>query len=373
MEQINKPRGTYADYKSGNYSDRVFVFELVNKNAPTASMRSKETGRVQEFPLTKPFPMIGSILQKDEKTGRVIPKRIRYVNGEDSIFVEKQTPDDKDFPKPKILANFIKGRFHVDGSDSPRLDFFMNWDINETKEGRDPKKDIEFRLVDTAKMASKAREADKVKFDAINWCYTADFKTKIEPFASLIFTDEQMMQNADEIRWNLKIMAERNPSAFKALLDDPKTERKMIVKSAIHKGILEVNANMNAIVWSENPSSPITVAAQGKDAIEDFVAKSFSTDGEKYYKSIEEMVNEYNKPAVKETFKAQVEASDETDEYLVELIEKGVAKGLVTINDKRTYWKYKERSFMKQSGMVKALRDNNDFVQDLKAEILLTV
>lgn len=377
MAKAVKPRGTYADYKSGSYSDKVFVFELVKKNSPNAIMKSKETGKSVAFPLSYMIPCVGTVYQKD-KNNRTILRKIRYVPGEDSIFVDEQTPDDK-FPKIKVYANFVNGRLTVDGMDSTRLDFFMNWDMNETKDERNEKKKRVFRLIDTTVMAAKARQKDKVKFDVVNWCYTSDFLTKIEPFASLFFTHEQMAQNAEDIRWNLKIMAERDPEKFMRLLDDPNTERKILVKRAIKEDIIKINPHQNSIAWTQNPGAPFSVAAPGVDVIEDFVNKSKSGDGERYYKAIYDLVNPVKVEtstfiAPPETTEiqvpiSQIRSSAESDEELLLLVRSGVEKGLISVNDKKVWWKYKSMSGQGEKGMVQKLRDNPTALNILKSEL----
>lgn len=383
MPMAVKPRGTYADYKSGgDVANKIFVFELIKGNNQSNLMRSKETGKPVDFPLTKTIPMVGTINFKDEKTGRTYPRKIRYVPGENSIFVDEQTPDDK-FPKTKVLASFIKGRFQVEGSDTPRLDFMMNWDINETNEGRNKQKFAQFRLVDTSKIASQARVADKAKFDLIKWCYDADFATKIQPLASLFFTAEQMTQNTDEIRFNLKIMAERNPVWFKNMLDDKNTERKLVVKAAINRGFLEINAQQNALLWTDNSDAPLSVAAPGKDVLEDFVTKSFSADGERYYKAIYDLMNPPKKmeaPLLQATTSQTAEpvkldaplvkAADESDAELLALVKRGVEMNLITVNSTKVWWKYKGESAMKEEGMVTKLRSNPTMLAILKSEVL---
>jgi hypothetical protein len=374
-----RPKGTYADYLSGDYSDKVFVFELVKKNPVNALMKSKETGKAVRYPLSKMIPCVGTVYEKGP-SGQMAPRKIRYVPGENSIYVDEQTPDDK-FPKTKVFANWVNGRLTVDGIDSPRLNFFMKWDANETKEGRDQNKKAKFRLVDTTLMAKKDREKDKVKFDVVNWCYTADFLTKIEPFASLYFTHEQMSQNAEDIRWNLKIMAERNPAAFQRMLDDPNTERKIVVKQAIKKGFVVINVTQNSVAWAQNPNAPFSVAAPGVDPIEDFANKSKSGDGERYYKAICDLVNPapatntFIPPPVVEsnTFTPPVnpiKSSAESDEELLIIVRAGVEKGLITISSNNLWWKYKTMSGRKEEGLAKELRDNPIALEILKKELL---
>lgn len=382
MPMAVKPRGTYSDWKDGkDVSTKVFVFQLKRRKNQSTSMRSKETGKPVEFPLTQPIPMVGSVIWKDDKTGRTYPRKIRYVPGENSIFVDEQTPDDK-FPKIKVYANFIKGRFQVEGHDTPRLNFMMNWDINDSKEGRDTSKTAQFALVDGSRLAAKERDKDKAKFDLIRWCYEADWKTKIHPLASLYFSHEQMVQDPEEIRYMLKNMAERDPIWFKNMLDDKNTERKIVVKGALNSGKLTISAQHNAIFWSDNMSAPLSVAAPGKDVLEDFVTKSFSADGEKIYNAIYELMNPPKKidapmlvatttqtNATEPVLVPQIKSTDETEVELLAMVRAAVEKGIITKSSNNVWFKYKENNAQKEEGMAKLLRSNPVLLEFLKKDL----
>lgn len=378
MGPIHTPRGTNADFISGNYSNKHFVFELIKRNPEGGPLRSAETGASVKYPLSSPIPMVGTVFFKD-KEGRNYPRKIRFAEGERSIFVDEQQPDDKVKHKT-VYANFVKGRFQVEGNNSTLLKFMMNWDMNESKIDRDPKKTPLFRLVDTTRINTKAREDKKLQFDVINWCYTASWKDKIEPLASLLFTYEQMLQNAEDIRHNLAVMAEREPIAFKKMLDDPEMERMIVVKSAIKSEIIVVNTGMNSLCWSDNPNLPISVAASGKDVVKDFVSKSFTTQGEKYYLEIKRLLTpEDEEVIVAETKQSPVafdspmlisKGSQETNEELTTLVRLGVEKGLITVSKTRVWWKFMGESFSKEEGMVKGLRDNSIMLTSLKNKVL---
>ncbi|MES2395805.1 MAG: hypothetical protein V4549_07370 [Bacteroidota bacterium] len=390
MEPINKPRGTYADFLSGDYSEKHFVFELIKKNPqvgnnsqgnPAPGMRSKETGKTVEFPLAVPIPLVGTITAEKTERNQIVkyPRKIRYCVGENSIFIDEQQPDDK-FPKQLVYANFVKGRFQVDGTDSTLLKFLFAWDQNETNEKRNPKKFPKFKLVDTSVIAQKAIAVNKQKFDVVKWCYTADWETEVKPLASVIFTHEHMSYSTDEIRHNLVVIAERDPGAFQKMLKDPKTERLMVLKAAIDKEIIVKNPAINGLFWSDNPNQPISVAASGKEVLADFIAKSFSSEGEKTYYAIRDLVF----PKESEGFSAAtgqkpmvfeapvVKGPTDTTEELRTLIKDAVERGIVVISKNNVWWKFMDSSFQKEDGMIEGLRDNEIMLQVLKRKVLET-
>lgn len=382
MKNSIKPRGTYADYLSGNTEDKIFVFELSKNNGQSKRMFSKETGRGIKFPLSKMIPMIGTIYDPKLK----FPRKIRFVDGENTIFVDEQTPDDKK-PKMKVFVDFVNGRKTIDGKDSVMLKFFMEWDINATKPTRDIKKKAEFFLVDTSQMVAKAKKIDKDKFAAAQWCYDAPLD-KVLAVASLKLNSEQMVQQSDDIRWNLKIIAERDPEAFLKMLEDPSTERRFIMMKALEKGVVMINAHINAMCWSDNPNNPMTVAPAGKDVLEDFITKSFSTDGERYFRAIEDLVTPKKivdaEPTEKVVFVAEtkqtaetiaipkpaIKANTITEDEIKQMINVAKEKGLITVASNNLWWKYRGSSFKKEDGFIQALRDNETMLGLFRNDVL---
>lgn len=378
MERSPKPKGTYADYLSGDYAHKHFVFELVKKNDASASMRSKETGKAVEFPLAKPIPLHGTISWKGPD-GRVYPRKIRYAEGENEIFVDKQTPDDK-FPKKTVYANFVKGRFYVDGTNTPLLDFLFASDINETNPNRDKKKFPKFRLQDTTVVAKKAMDVNKTKFAETNWCYNADW-SEVEPLAYAIFTEELLVQGSEEIRYNLAMLAERDPIGFNKMRTDYKVTRRGIIKMALKRDILIIDSNINALCWEDNQAAPLNMAPPGKDVIEDFILKSLTTQGEQVFATIKNLLSP--KPAVDEMYNMPtsqrpiyeapiVKGPVDTEEELLTLVRAGVEKGIVTVSKTKLWWKFMDHSGKGEAGMVQQLRDNEMLLALLKKKVLET-
>ncbi len=375
METTYKTKGSLSDYLNKDYSNKEFVFELVNRNPDKAFMRSKETGQPVRYPLAYKIPMVGTIFVTEG--GIKTPKLIRYAAGESDIFIEKQTPDDKR-PKKTVVAEFINGRFRVDGQNSTLLRFMMSWDINESKPDRDTKKLAQFRLVDNSKIAAKAMEDDDIMFDALEWCKKADWDTKVQPLASMIFSPEVMAQPTREIRYNLMQIAKRDAMSFQRMLDDPKTKRTMTIKSALEQGFIIIDNNLNSLFWSDNSNAPLSSALPGQDVIKDFVAKSFSGIGEQVYKAIEKLVYPpvEEEPIAKTVQTPQrvvgapiVKGTTDTDEELSTLIKSAVSKGVMSIG-KPDWYNFKGEKGRGEKGMIKKLRDNEIMLKILKKEVL---
>jgi hypothetical protein len=362
MTTLQKPKGTYADYKSGNFSDKVFHFELTKKYS--GDMMKDSTGKPVAFPLTEMFPMTGTIFFQPV-SGRGYIRKIRYVEGLKTFYVDEQN-EDKDHPFKKVLLEFINGKKQIDGTETVLLDFIFSWDACETKENKDPKKTPLFRLIDTTKLVAQGRKAQKLEFDAVNWCYNA-LPDKIMPVACLTLNSEQLMQNIEDIRFNLVQMAKRNPQAFNDLLNDPKTERIYVLRQAVERGYLTVNQNMNAVCWTDNPNAPLTNAPMGKDPVTDFVVKSFSGEVEKCYFDIYNLVS----PTKSETIVKEELSEPQSllsEKELLDLIKEGKEKGIITFS--KPYWtKYKGEAFKSEQAMISALKTNSNMLSVLKHDL----
>ncbi len=373
MKNPAKPKGTYADWKNGDTEGKVFVFELLKNNKDTSIMTTA-AGKPVMFNLSTPIPMIGTVYCKKRKA----PRRIRFVQGEDSIFIDEQTSD-KDVPKIKTHANFVNGRKILDGqTDIIALNFFMNWDINDTNPDRDTKKTPRFYLMDKSKVVDKAKAAYKAEFNAVKWCDEAE-PDQLMTVAAMKLSPEQLVQPIGDIRWDMTTIARKDPAKFLELITDPKTERRCILNKALNKNIISINSQHNSIAWSDNPNAPLTVAPAGKDILEDFINKSFSGDGERYYRAIEEQVipskpveeavRSYVPQPEKQVFeKPMINTSGASTEEITALVKSAYEKELII--QKGAWREYKGVKAQGDDALVQKLRDNPTIIELLKKDVL---
>lgn len=382
----HKPKGTYADYqayisdpKNNPIDDKKFVFELCQK--PTDATLKDPDGKPVQFPVSIIIPMSGSIFHKDPVSGIGHKRRIRYVEGWKTIFEDEQLDAKGNAlvnPK-KVVAEFIRGKKEIDGTDTVLLSFFMNWDMNESKADRDTTKTPKFKLVDTSKLAKAGRELDKQQFDAVSWCYNAPM-SKIMAVATLVMTHEQLMQNTEDIRYNLVNAAKRNAAKLLELMNDPKTEKNYVVRQAIERNILIINPSLNAICYPMNPNAPLSVADAGKDPVIDFVYKTLtSVDVQKYYVDIANAVAPpveqtktvaYSEPVkeIKYTAPAKTSTTVFDEAELKSLYETGLAKGV--IEQKPPYWKkYKGMSAKNEADFITKLKENPPLLNLLRHDL----
>ena len=98
-------------------------------------------------------------------------------------------------------------------------------------------------------------------------------------------------KSVDEIRWDMKIQAEKNPKGFLAGLNDPRTEMKQLLLMAQESGIISMTKS--AVTWVSSGNT-ICVPAIGVKPIERMVDFCSEGEGEQIYAEIERRLQAIN-------------------------------------------------------------------------------
>ena len=98
-------------------------------------------------------------------------------------------------------------------------------------------------------------------------------------------------KSVDEIRWDMKIQAEKNPTAFLAGMNDPRTEMKQLLLMAQESGIISMKKT--AVTWVSSGNT-ICVPAIGVKPIERMVDFCSEGEGEQIYSEIERRLKAIN-------------------------------------------------------------------------------
>ena len=98
-------------------------------------------------------------------------------------------------------------------------------------------------------------------------------------------------KSVDEIRWDMKIQAEKNPTAFLAGMNDPRTEMKQMLLMAQESGIIKMDKK--AVTWVSSGNT-ICVPAIGVNPIERMVDFCSEGEGEQIYSEIERRLKAIN-------------------------------------------------------------------------------
>lgn len=367
--QPEKPKkllsGSYQDYLNGDTANKKFKFRLLKHNLSPSLTHS--TGRPRQFVGTCTFPAIGII---DELVNGKWEKRvIRYIPGEKSIYKDEQSSDDK-IPKKMFNIKFENGGRTVPGTDRLLLEFFMKYNLNLTNPNRTdvtPK----FELVDTDKYIKEAQAKDLASDKAKFFCREGNWE-EVVALAMVLGVDTEA--DSDEVRWNLRNIAERDPNKFLGHMKDPKMKMKYHVLKAIEKGFLVVNHQANSVSWLTNRDQPIFYGVVGRDIIDGFVNELATVDGNRLYNAITEMIYPPQKldtkiitPTAQEMAdaikaanppKAMLEASSKTDEEITALIEKALKEELVTSSGTVPWLTYIGKKYKKTDALLFALKSD---------------
>jgi len=315
-----KRYGTIEDFNANNFNKR-YVFVLNHKNTNPSI-----EGRF--FPNSFSLKLEDSILCPIKKTNRVI----RVVDGEISIYKDEQTEDGQK-REPKRVVFSPLGDFIVEGQEKLTLEWFLKTDKNGNNKDRNTSKNILFYLLNLKQGLDEQMGKDKSEAEALNWCYTADFK-HIKRYARVLGMD--IDKDPEEIRWGIRNVAKKDPVKFNDGRKNKHTIRKFYVHEGIDKGILQVDSRTNAISWAKTGNVIIT-APIGVNPIDHFVDISFSNrDMELTFEVLKEQIEptEQNKESLPEVIPVVKDMQLLTTQELINI---ALKKGIIV---QKTAWFY---------------------------------
>jgi hypothetical protein len=218
----------------------------------------------------------------DPETGE--NRKIRYVPGEASIFVDDQ-PEGSKMREP---ISFNNGYLFVDHTNPTLKKYLDTCNANGSNPHRIKSKTVLFTVKDDEKTAQDriAQVADVM--DAVQSALKMPLNELIGYAKVLgVKTDKSV----DEIRWDMKIQAENNPTAFLAGMNDPRTEMKQLLLMAEESGIISMKKT--GVTWT-NSGNTICVPAIGVKPIERMVDFCSEGEGEQIYSEIERRLKALN-------------------------------------------------------------------------------
>ncbi len=290
METIEK-YASVAEFNAKNFNKRhIFILNHRNNNPSiTQYANNKPTGLANYFPIQVSMPMEDEIFDIEKRQMRLI----RYAPGEQSIYKDEQPKEDITRPFVPQRMAFTRGELIVEARETKKLEFLQKSDWNGSNPNRNPDKPIKFFAVDVAKSIKEEINKDKAKQKAVSWCYEAASEDIIA-FARILNFD--LTKEIEELRWALKLQAERDPEKFFKAINNPATNRKSVILNAIERGILKVNSSTNSVHWSGG--NVILIAPIGKDPVEFLVDSTFKgEENERVYAMIYSSVEAKRSPS----------------------------------------------------------------------------
>tara|TARA_R100000544_G_scaffold26821_1_gene13810 strand:+ start:69 stop:947 length:879 start_codon:yes stop_codon:yes gene_type:complete len=249
------------------------VYHLVSKS------RNPKT-RMPQYPIVSLLKAEDIIF--DPETGE--NRKIRYVPGEASIFAD----DHPETAKMRDPIAFNNGFLFVDHTNPTLKKYLDTCNANGSNPHRIKSKNILFNVKDEEKNAQDriAQVADVM--DAVQSALKMPLN-ELVGYAKVLGVNTN--KSVDEIRWDMKVQAEKNPTAFLAGMNDPRTEMKQLLLMAQESSIISMKKS--AVTWVSSGNT-ICVPAIGVKPIERMVDFCSEGEGEQIYAEIERRLQAIN-------------------------------------------------------------------------------
>lgn len=269
---IPKKKSTTDMFRRNLNKNKPWVFKLLKKS-------SNPTIKGRHYPVSLSIPVKDTIFDPETGTNR----QIHYLPGEASIFVDEQS---KEAQKTKSSIIFKSGTLMVKRV-QPNLHKYLtacNWFAGN--ENRMPGKTPIFKLDDVTRDIEKEMSDIDMQYKAMGLALNSPAE-KLLAFAKVVGVniDRPMV----EIRHDLKILADRNPSHFITQFENPRLDRKLRVMMALEYGVIGKNTQM--FHWkSGGKNTPIVNIPMGKNAVDFFTDFTYEKEGDVVFKEIDRML-----------------------------------------------------------------------------------
>ena len=203
----------------------------------------------------------------DEKKG--VNRKIRYIPGEASIFEDEQKKESK----VKSPITFNNGFLMVDYT-NPTLKKFLDMsNANSSNPNRMSNVAPTFKLMDYELEAKKKMQKSVKSMDALKLVFELPLD-KLLGYAQVLGVRGD--KSTDEIRYDMKVLAEKDPEKFITGLDDPKMEIKQTLIRAKDHNIIDWNAQQ--VMWVQGDKRPVITNVPLGVKPMDFLADKCMTD-----------------------------------------------------------------------------------------------
>ena len=211
-------------------------------------------------------------------------RKIRYVPGEASIFADEHP----ETAKMRDPISFTNGFLFVPHT-NPTLKLYLDTcNANGSNPHRIKSKNMLFKVKDDKKTAQDRISKVTDTMDAVQSALKMPLN-ELVGYAKVLGVNTN--KSVDEIRWDMKVQAEKNPKAFLAGLNDPRTEMKQLLLMAEESGIISMKKT--AVTWVSSGNT-ICVPAIGVKPIERMVDFCSEGEGEQIYAEIERRLQAIN-------------------------------------------------------------------------------
>ena len=261
-----------AQFTNRKQEYKASVYRLVSK--------SKKRNGMPQYPVVSLLKAEDIIF--DPVSGE--NKKIRYVPGETSIYADEQSEN----AKMREPIAFNNGFLFVDQTNPTLKKYLDTCNANGSNPHRVKSKNILFTIKDDQKSAQQKIEQVGTTMDAVQAALKMPLNDLVG-YAKVLGIKTN--KSVDEIRWDMKVQAEKNPKSFLAGMNDPRTTMKQLLIMAEESGVISMKKK--AITWVGSGNT-ICVPAIGVKPIERMVDYCSEGEGEQIYAEIERRLQALN-------------------------------------------------------------------------------
>ena len=282
---VTPPTSTKVEAKAP-VVEKKFVPNFSNKQnnfKPTVYqlvVRSKKKNGMPQYPIVSLIKAEDIIF--DPETGE--NKKIRYVPGETSIYADEQSEN----AKMREPIAFNNGYLFVDHTNPTLKKYLSLCNANGSNPHRIKSKSIIFNVKDNEKSAQQKIEEVGSTMEAVQTALKMPVN-ELMGYAKVLGI--KIDRSVDEVRWDMKIQAEKNPKGFLAGMNDPRTEMKQVLLMAQESGIISMKGK--SVTWSASGNT-ICIPPVGIKPLDKMVDYCSQGEGEQVYAEIERRLQALN-------------------------------------------------------------------------------
>jgi len=282
---VTPPSSTKVEAKA-LLTEKKFVPQFTNKQQeykPTVYRlvtKAKKRNGMPQYPVVSLLKAEDIIFDPEAGENR----KIRYVPGETSIFADEQ-PEGVRMREP---ISFNNGFLFVDHTNPTLKKYLDTCNANGSNPHRIKSKPVLFNLKDDKKSAQDKIAQVSDTMDAVQAALKMPLNELIG-YAKVLGVNTS--KSVDEIRWDMKVQAEKNPKSFLAGMNDPRTEMKQLLLMAQESSIISMKKT--GITWVSSGNT-ICVPAIGVKPIDRMVDFCSDGEGEQIYAEIERRLQALN-------------------------------------------------------------------------------
>ncbi len=218
----------------------------------------------------------------DPETGQ--NRKIRYVPGETSVYADEQ-PENAKMREPIAFNN---GYLFVNHTNPTLKKYLSLCNANGSNPHRIKSKSILFIVKDDEKNAQQKIEEVGNTMEAVQTALKMPVN-ELMGYAKVLGI--KIDRSVDEVRWDMKIQAEKNPKGFLAGMNDPRTEMKQVLLMAQESGIISMKGK--SVTWSASGNT-ICIPPVGIKPLDKMVDYCSQGEGEQVYAEIERRLQALN-------------------------------------------------------------------------------